>query len=67
MILVDAYLLSAARFDGLAWDTNSDPELWVELSHYREVGFPGGRVQIFGCSIQFGTPVRFIRSALLMA
>ncbi|MGY4446110.1 hypothetical protein ACVWZR_000770 [Bradyrhizobium sp. i1.3.1] len=67
MILVDAYLLSAARFDGLAWDTNSDPELWVELSHYREVEDSRRPRSNFGCSIQFGTPVRFIRSALLMA
>ncbi len=45
VILVDTYLLSSFRFDWLAW-ANSDPELRVELSHYREVE-DVGRVRIF--------------------
>ncbi|OAF05315.1 hypothetical protein AYJ54_22050 [Bradyrhizobium centrolobii] len=45
VILVDTYLLSSFRFDWLAW-ANSDPELQVELSHYREVE-DVGRVRIF--------------------
>jgi hypothetical protein len=45
VILVDTLLLSATRFDWLAW-ANSDPELEMELSHYREVE-DVGRVRIF--------------------
>ncbi|MGX1321142.1 hypothetical protein AB7M17_004595 [Bradyrhizobium sp. USDA 377] len=45
VILVDTYLLSSVPFDWLAW-ANSDPELKVELSQYREVEDAGGRVRI---------------------
>ncbi|MGY4625987.1 hypothetical protein ACVWY3_003743 [Bradyrhizobium sp. USDA 4486] len=45
VILVDTYMLSSVPFDWLAW-ANSDPELKVELSHYREVE-DVGRVRIF--------------------
>jgi hypothetical protein len=44
VILVDTYLLSSVPFDWLAW-ANSDPEVQVELSHYREVE-DVGRVRI---------------------
>jgi hypothetical protein len=44
VILVDTYLLNSVPFDWLAW-ANSDPELQVELSHYREVE-DAGRVRI---------------------
>jgi hypothetical protein len=45
VILVDTYLLSTFRFDWLAW-ANSDPEVQMELRHYREVENIG-RVRIF--------------------
>ncbi|PJG57271.1 hypothetical protein CVM73_01070 [Bradyrhizobium forestalis] len=45
VILVDTYLLGAVPFDWLAW-AKSDPELQAELSQYREVEDPGGRVRI---------------------
>ncbi|WFU44905.1 hypothetical protein QA640_22055 [Bradyrhizobium sp. CB82] len=45
VILVDTYLLSSFQFDWLAW-ANRDPELQMELGHYREVE-DVGRVRIF--------------------
>jgi hypothetical protein len=45
VILVDTYLLSTFRFDWLAW-ASSDPEVQMELRHYREVE-DIGRVRIF--------------------
>ncbi|MEK9280694.1 MULTISPECIES: hypothetical protein [unclassified Bradyrhizobium] len=45
VILVDTYLLSMFRFDWLAW-ANLDPEVQMELRHYREVETIG-RVRIF--------------------
>jgi hypothetical protein len=45
VILVDTYLLSSVPFDWLAW-ANSDPDLRVELSNYREVEDVSGRVRM---------------------
>ncbi|WP_247301336.1 MULTISPECIES: hypothetical protein [unclassified Bradyrhizobium] len=45
VILVDTYLLSTFEFDWLAW-ANSDAELKLELSRYREIE-DVGRVRIF--------------------
>jgi hypothetical protein len=45
VILTDTLLLSSVPFDWLAW-ANSDPELQMELSRYREVE-DVGRVRIF--------------------